>query len=63
MILRLDWYNPPHNVLVLHSCNRLAVCDPFLVPFCPVLYCVLGTHHVKMSQLDPNLAPQSAFCR
>lgn len=63
MILGLDWYILAHNVLVLHSCNRLAACDPFLVPFCPILDRVPRTHRLQAPWLDPDLAPHSAFSR
>ena len=32
-MLSLDSYNRGHNALALHNCNKLAVRDPFLVPF------------------------------
>lgn len=63
MILGLDWYNPVRNVLVLHSCNILAIGDPFLVPFHPALDRIPGTHRTQTPWLDPDFASQSAFSR
>lgn len=61
MKLWLGWYNLMHNVLVLHSCSRLAARDPFLVPFHLVLDHTLRTHCVQSSRPDPDFTPSSAF--
>ena len=63
MMLSLDLYNCGHNALALQNHNKLAVHNPFLVPFRPILGCVPGTYHMQLPWLDPDLAPQFVFYR
>lgn len=57
------WYNLTHNVLVTRNCSRFPAHDPFLAPFRPVFVRGPGTHRTQSPLLDPDLAPQCAFCK
>lgn len=63
MISSLGWYNHRHSALVLHNCNILTVCGPFLVPFLLVLDLALEIQCVASPQLGRGLTFLSASYR